>query len=149
MRAINHALTGAVIGVVSGNPWIALPVAVASHFVVDAIPHHGNGDEVSGSQLFAVSLVVDALFCFGLVVLLAMWQPANWQLAAFCAFLATSPDFMWVGRFVRARRKLKPKRLNVVMRFHSQVQWFQQPIGAVIEVVWFFAMSFVLYAVGH
>ena len=33
MRATNHALTGAIIGLTVQNPWVALPAAFLSHFV--------------------------------------------------------------------------------------------------------------------
>ncbi len=149
MRAINHAVTGAVIAVASGNAWLAVPAAIASHFVLDAIPHHGDAHKVPDSQSFTNTLIADALLCIGLVAVLSVWQPSHWQLASVCAFLATSPDLMWIGRFRNARRGLKPPRFNTIMRFHSQIQWFQRPIGVVTEVAWFIGMSWILYGIGR
>jgi hypothetical protein len=46
MHSINHAALGAVIGLVTKDPLIAIPAAFASHFVLDALPHYGiRGDE--------------------------------------------------------------------------------------------------------
>jgi len=42
MTATNHALTGAAIGLLVGEPLIAVPAAIASHFICDALPHYGR-----------------------------------------------------------------------------------------------------------
>lgn len=142
MRAINHALTGTLIGLAVGQPVIAVPAALASHFVCDVIPHYGSSmsklDEMK-SLLFKRLLYADALLCFGLVVLLALLQPINWQLAAVCAFAAASPDFASLGQFrlANTHKTLKP---NVYVKFANGIQWFERPIGAVVEVVWAAAM---------
>lgn len=137
MIAINHALTGALIGLSIGHP-AALPLAFASHFVLDSIPHYGNEENVSiGSRRFAAQLTLDMILCALMVLVLAIAGPANWMLAAACAFLAASPDFMWMPRFLRARNgKKESKSKNIALRFHSWIQWFQKPIGALVEAVW-------------
>jgi hypothetical protein len=38
MTATNQVLTGAVLGMVLANPWVALPAAFLSHFVLDSVP---------------------------------------------------------------------------------------------------------------
>src|SRR6185312_15169785 len=95
MRAINHALTGSLIGLIIGEPAIAVPAAVASHFILDAIPHY---DEVPAKPTLKMKeqwlrtakfrrlLYADALLCLGLVALLAARAPAHWLLASICAF---------------------------------------------------------------
>ena len=83
MRAINHALTGAVIGLAITEPAAAIPLAVVSHYVCDAIPHYGQNhpeEQRLRSSFFRQLLYFDTILCFGLVVLL-VYQPAN-QLAA-------------------------------------------------------------------
>ena len=145
MRAINHALTGAVIGFSISDPVIALPVAFLSHFALDAIPHFGERKKDHGSKNFRDLLILDALLCFGLVLLLAIWQPKHWLQAVICAFLAASPDFMWVGKYLRARagQKEHPTK-NLVMHFHSKIQWFERPIGLAVELTWVPAMVLLL-----
>lgn len=39
MTATGHAIIGTVIAAKFGNPVLAVPIAIASHFVADAIPH--------------------------------------------------------------------------------------------------------------
>ncbi len=139
MTATNHALTGAIIGLVVGEPLIAIPLSIASHFICDALPHFSSQDSSNNniaSQSFFNYLVVDAGLCFFLVVVLAIIQPENWPLAAVCAFLAASPDFGWINRFRKARsgQKWHPSAFS---KFAASIQWFQRPIGAAVEIVWF------------
>ncbi len=145
MRAINHALTGAIIGLAIGEPLIAVPAAVASHFVMDAIPHHGDSGnqkarlEMVRSNFFRQLLYADAFLCFCLVLLLATNRPAHWFLAAVCAFAAAAPDLLSFNLYRRALsgKGLQPRTLYG--KFASKIQWFERPIGAVVEVTWFVA----------
>ena len=43
MTATAHALIGASLAVKITNPYIGLPLAIASHFVADMIPHWDAG----------------------------------------------------------------------------------------------------------
>lgn len=144
MMATNHALAGALLGLSIGHP-IALPLAFASHFALDSIPHYTDERLKISSKRFVYLLLVDAFLCFLLVTMLALVRPDQWLLAALCAFLATSPDFMWVGKFLRARRGEAEQALtNPIMRFHSRIQWFTRPVGAVVELVWLVGASVLL-----
>ena len=58
MLITNHVVAGAVIGVVAPRPATAFAVGVASHFVMDAMPHWGHPDH----SLFLKVAVVDGLF---------------------------------------------------------------------------------------
>ena len=138
MTATNHALTGAAIGLLVGEPLIAVPAAIASHFICDALPHYGRvgpDSKTIGSKGFRNYLLSDAALCFVLVTILAVLQPQNWLLAAVCAFLATAPDFGWINKFRKARQN-KPWRPNRYSRFARDIQWFQRPIGWTVEAIW-------------
>jgi hypothetical protein len=141
MRAINHALTGAVIGLAVGKPALALPAALVSHYVVDAIPHHGTAHSPKlwmRSASFKQLLILDALLCLSLVVVLSVFQPQHWLLASIAAFLAAAPDLASIRRFMRiiARQNWRPGRYST---FATSIQWFERPIGAVVEAAWFVA----------
>lgn len=138
MTATNHALTGTVIGLVSGQPIIALPAAFLSHFVCDALPHYASADppeKVLKTKRFRNYLFADASLCGLIVLALAVTRPEHWLLAAFCAFAAASPDFLWINRYIKTRAGLKwhPSRLS---RFAQDIQWFAKPVGALFEAVW-------------
>lgn len=146
MTATNHALTGAVIGLVVGQPLIAVPAALASHFVCDALPHFWFSlpDEVLlKRKFFPKYLTADAGLCVILVILLAIFQPQHWLLAAVCAFIATSPDLASINQYLKTRsgKSWRPGRYK---RLADGIQWFQRPIGAVVEVTWFVAAVIIL-----
>lgn len=139
MRAINHALTGAIIGLTVGEPLVAVPAALASHYVLDVIPHHGeDGDKLKWlrSGRFESLLVIDALLCLGLVLALAFNHPLNWLLAAVCAFVAAAPDFLSINRYIKAREGKKWTGSWYTV-WAGKIQWFERPIGAVVELAWF------------
>ena len=151
MQAINHALTGAVIGLTIEAPEIAIPIAITSHFALDAMPHYGPTvpDEVRlVRNRFVALLVADAILCLLLVFLLMIRRPQNWILAVLCACAAAAPDFWSLRRFIRYRAK-QPYHPGRIARFHTKIQWFQRPIGWPVEVVWFCAMSMILSTLIH
>lgn len=147
MTAINHALTGATIGLIVKNPVLAFPIAFLSHFVCDAIPHFGAGKNSHKlkltSKAFKLMLVVDGSLCILLVAILFTAKPDNYFVASLCAFLATSPDLVWINKFIRAQSK-KTWRPSMYSKFASVIQWFEKPIGAVVEVAWGFAAILIL-----
>jgi hypothetical protein len=137
MTATNHALTGAFIGLAIVNPLIALPLALLSHFVCDAIPHFGSGHDHIEANWFKRLLIADISLCVVIAGVFATARPAHWFLAIVCAVLATSPDAMWLPRFIRARRGLLPMSpVPLLLRFHGAIQWFERPPGAAVEIVW-------------
>lgn len=137
MIAANHALTGAAIGLAVQQPLLAVPLAVASHFVLDALPHFSSQRMPTSSRAFLYYLAADAGICGAIVLTLAILQPQFWLLACICAFAAASPDFMWAKEFLSAQNGQKPKpRTNLLMKLHSKVQWYQKEPGIIVEIIW-------------
>lgn len=138
MTAINHALTGALIGLLVQNPVVALPLALGSHFMCDALPHFGMGRLSIASHKFTIFLRLDITLCILLVSILAIFQPYYWFLACATAFVATSPDFMWLPRYLHARKgkEINWQKDTGIVRLHAYIQWFERPVGAVVEIAW-------------
>ncbi len=139
MTAINHALTGSVIGLAVGQPWLAIPAAIVSHYVCDALPHFKANlpdDILLKTRGFRNYLAAEAALCFSLVLALAVFQPLHWVLAAVCAFAAAAPDLLSINKYLLMRkgRRWKPGRYA---RLASKIQWFERPIGGLVEVAWF------------
>jgi hypothetical protein len=147
MRAINHALTGALIGLVLPEPLLAIPLSLASHFVLDALPHSGVEKSESKpylrSKQFRYLLYADALACFLLVAVFAIDRPLNWLLACICALAGAAPDF---ASFKRWRRVLNHKKFhgNSYTNLASRIQWFERPIGWAVELSWLIAGLFLI-----
>src|SRR5665213_1220069 len=99
MTATNHALTGTAIAVVVRQPTLALPLALVSHFVCDAIPHW---DYVLKFPLKKYVALLDVGLA-GILVLLVAWQiylVPSWLILA-CATLAVLPDAMWLPHILK------------------------------------------------
>jgi len=148
MTATNHAITGAIIGFLVHEPLLAIPAAVASHYACDAIPHFDKkptilADDWIKSSTFKRILLADASLCIALVLAIAIKHPHGWFLICVCAFAATSPDLLWVNRFIKANRKIEWKP-SLISRFGSVIQWFAKPIGGLVEITWFIAGLFVI-----
>ncbi len=142
MTATNHALTGAVIGLTVANPWLAIPAALLSHFVLDTIPHFGfkgakTDEELLTQTWFRYLLAVEAALCFVVVVALALLQPAHWFQACVTAFVAAYPDLYSAPRFLYQNGWVKkPPAWNWFRRFHHSIQT-ERVWGVWVEVVWF------------
>ncbi len=146
MTATNHALTGAAIGLLIGQPVVAIPAALASHFICDIIPHYRadvTEKRLLKSNKFRNYLLLEAAVCLLIVIGLAVLHPLNWRLAAICAFVAASPDLLYINRYRQVRRghSWRPGRF---VAFASRIQWFERPIGGAVEVAWFIAAIAVL-----
>lgn len=66
MTATGHALIGAVIAAKIGNPYLAIPIALASHFAADIVPHWDSGTNWSKKtkKRFLTEAVIDVLVGF-------------------------------------------------------------------------------------
>lgn len=136
MTATNHALAGATIGLFIAQPIVALPLAFASHFMLDAVPHFGlddYGGHKKNRKLFHKILYFDALF---LSIILLSLLIMNAPLIVFiCVFLAGSPDFVWAYRYLLKEKggKLGSPKMSLFSKFHSKIQKSQTIRGLYIE----------------
>ncbi len=140
MTATNHALTGSLIGLMVGSPWLAIPLAVASHFILDAIPHFDVSHKGHNSRALTIYLLVDATLVMILLGFLVTLQPASWVAAACGAIAATLPDLMWLPNYFRAHKGRPLSEHKHIVLFHKNIQWFERPIGFAVEVAWTVAM---------
>lgn len=140
MTATNHVITGALIASVIHNPVVALPAALLSHFVLDALPHFGGVKHTAAGflRLLFCDMFIACLFLGWLV----LYRPDHWFLLGIGGVLAASPDLMWLPAFLLELRtgKQPSKLTNPITRFHTFVQWGERPWGIAIEIVWFAAM---------
>jgi hypothetical protein len=151
MTAPNHALTGALIGLAVPNMWLGIPLAIASHFLLDTIPHYGvaegTSEEIIGSRKFLyIQLVGGFVLCVMLVALLWWYEPAHWFSAAVCAFMATSPDLLSAPRYVSVKQgKKDPVQRWWFWRIHHGIQK-EHSRYLPVEVTWFAVALLLLIA---
>jgi CBS domain containing-hemolysin-like protein len=86
MTATGHALVGTIIAAKIGNPALAIPIAIASHFLADALPHWDTGydRENQTKTRFVTATVIDVLLGFVLsYLLIILFFPTTNLLYAF------------------------------------------------------------------
>ncbi|MDQ3065049.1 MAG: hypothetical protein M3Q36_02150 [bacterium] len=137
MTVTNHAIFGAILGAVF-QPVIAVPLAFASHFLLDILPHFGlprlaDRKKSKFVRLFIVVLKLDTIGLIALFIILGVTKNFAMLAAAFAAF---SPDIAWVYRYVITERwgRLEPGQPTRFNRFHKGIQRLESPQGILLEI---------------
>lgn len=134
MTATNHGLAGALIGLAVTQPAIALPLAFASHFALDSVPHFGIQfyESEKKKKLFHRYLLVDALLLSILIISLYL-AGAGWLVFA-CLFLAGCPDFVQAYKYIfQPKFRAHPTQEHWFTRFHKNIQKSETEKGIFIE----------------
>lgn len=146
MTATNHGLMGAVIAVsLQRYPAVAIAAAPFTHFLLDAIPHFG-GLPSTKSRLFFRILFADMTLAVASTLLVAWFWQNIALLVVVCAFLAASPDLMWL--WLEYIRPTPQKKWPWYARLHAWVQWSQTGRGVIVEAIWFVVFFVGLMYVG-
>ena len=137
MTGTNHALTGALIATVVSSPFISLPLAFGSHFVLDALPHFGENPQ-KRTVYTRIVWVLDACLLALLLLFVLDRSLSDQALILAGAVAALSPDFVWIYRLLFVDSKYTdtkngaPKnRFNI---FHASIQKYETRAGIVVEV---------------
>ncbi len=116
MLLTNHVLSGALIGVLARRPVPAFAAGVASHFVLDAVPHWGKWH--SRRQFVRVA-VADGLTSLAVMGALTAVVPAGRRAAVLAGMAgAALPDVDKPTRFWFGRSPFPA----AVDRFHTRIQ---------------------------
>jgi hypothetical protein len=147
MTGLNHAATGALVAVAIHNPVVALPAALLSHFLIDAIPHwnYQVPKQIARRQ---VIMLADLTLSLALLLLLALTVDANPYLIIAGGLLGIMPDMMWLRFFISGRPSVhgSPKRMiNRLRRFHFWIQWSETSWGFFVELCWLPIMLDLIY----
>jgi hypothetical protein len=100
MLLTNHVLSGALIGALTRRPLPAFAAGVASHFVLDAVPHWGNLDW----RHFLRVAVADGLVSLAVAGALAAASPSVRRAAVLAGMAGAAipdldkPSKLWFGR---------------------------------------------------
>ena len=143
MTATNHAITGALVATVVHQPVLAVPIAFAAHFVMDAIPHFGlphSTLERNTKKEFRLVLLVDMFLLVILLIALPIFIGSSahaWWLILLCMLACISPDLIWGYRFYFELKTKTEKAKNLFSRFHKKIQWSETQHGLVTEILWF------------
>ncbi len=117
MLTTPHLLVGGAIGTAIGNPLVAVPVAAASHFILDGVPHLMGIVEVEDLDKKDVFFVVgDVVLGLSVLLLLSINNPA-WEHLWIGAFAAVLPDFHHLAQVLLGPDALK-RYDNFHLKFH-------------------------------
>jgi hypothetical protein len=137
VTASNHVVTGALIATAVAQPAAAIPLALASHFVLDALPHYGDVNKSSWlNRNFKYILGIDLLLANLFLLAIIIMQPASWFLLAVCGVVAVSPDLLWLPYFL-ADLKHEQKEHSKLAKLLKWIQWGERPWGIYLEVIVF------------
>lgn len=131
MTGLNHGLTGGLIAYFLPLP-IAIPLAFASHFVLDALPHYGIDQNKRDKSIFwKLFFVIDFFATFSL----AAYAIHDHHYAMFLGGLfAIMPDFLWVGKVVKTGSFNLGRNSSRFMRWHAKIQGYERPWGLWVEI---------------
>lgn len=132
MQAINHTLTGGIIAITVKQPALIAPLALASHFVLDVIPHYGSYPRFGrGTRAYYRIITLDGILTIlAYLSLISLW-PQYLLAISVGVFFAILPDLFWpLALHVKQRGPLW-----AFFRFHKNIQ-HESGSGVVLEGVW-------------
>jgi hypothetical protein len=134
MQAINHTLTAGVIALTVKQPELVAPLALASHFALDMIPHYYNVPPWKGGskRRYYNTIYLDAALTLGAYIAMIKIWPSHSGVISLAVFLAIAPDFFWA-----IQRKVAPQSLiGRYLKWHKAIQWSESAKGIIVEILW-------------
>lgn len=93
MLTTPHAAAGIAIGAIIPNPLLAAPVAIASHFLLDMVPHWQETlAPYTPTRKTYIRIPIDITLAVGITLLAIHWQPQNTGAIWTGAIFANMPD---------------------------------------------------------
>lgn len=121
MTATGHAIIGTIIAVKISNPYLAIPIAIASHIAADAFPHWDTGTTAKRKtpKRFFVESLIDVVLGFVLsfliikllfpqtdllyvFVMILASQGLDWLTSPYNFFGQKKPPFSWFYKFQKS-----------------------------------------------
>ena len=143
MFATNHVLIGSAIGLATKNPYIALPVGIASHFLFDLTPHFGFKDKETKSKYYIKVAKFDGILLLLYLAFITLFFSSPIPLLA-GAIGGLLPDLdkpfeYFIGK--KIGKNLWPTFIN---KFHWGIQ-NENPKFIYTEIVAFILFNLILF----
>ena len=120
MLTTAHAVTGATIGVLVPNPWVAVPLAIGSHFILDRVPHWQETlAPYTPTHKTYVRIPIDLTLSLILVTIVASWHPSAALSVWLGAVFANAPD---LDTFTIIMPHLRQGFIARFYQWHSDIQ---------------------------
>ncbi len=130
MFLTNHTLTGIAIGLSLDDPVAILPLAIGSHFYLDAIPHFGGPRYSFLKPVGRVIATIDCAVALALAIASAVLWPHRLVQLTTAVFGATLPDLLFIPRYLMNIKFWAP-----LFYFHHVIQT-ERIWGAATELTW-------------
>jgi hypothetical protein len=128
MLSISHAATGAFIAVKIGNPMLAIPLILLSHYLEDAVPHWDAGTGLGSGKKTReqaikhgiIDLILAGILVIAMYPSVIPWTPGSgftisYFIPIWGAFFGLLPDFLEAPRNFL---KYEPWFLKPLNKFH-------------------------------
>ncbi len=142
MTATGHALIGAVIAAKIGNPYLAIPIAIVSHFAADIYPHWDSGTNGSKKtkKRFLTEAVVDVLvgFVASYMLLTSFFPQTNLLYALIIVIAAQLPDWATAPYLIGIKKQPFISFYKFQSRFNTRLD---KPWGIITQI---FAISLLI-----
>jgi hypothetical protein len=144
MLLLSHVVTGAVIGQKIGNPWLGSSLALASHFILDWIPHWSY-DVPDRFDLREFLKMMPDIIASAIIYLTFLFSfPDQWLTITLGVAFAILPDFITLTYYLPGVRNIF-KKFNA---WHGRLQVHDERIlGLLTQVVYISLLIIVLLAI--
>jgi hypothetical protein len=130
MYLTNHAMVGALIGLSVDDVALAAPLALASHFAMDMLPHGGEENANFHQPKWRTIGVLDCCGALAVYLLALSTHPYRFVHITVGTFFACLPDLTFIPRIFWGFR-----RPSWFHNFHGRIQWSQTFPGNITELV--------------
>jgi hypothetical protein len=120
MLTTPHAAAGIAIGAVIANPLVVAPIAVASHFLLDSVPHWQEtlAPYIPTKKTY-IRVPIDIALAVGITLLAVHWQPQHAAAIWTGAIFANLPD---LDSIVVLLPRLKNGIIQKYWGWHCRIQ---------------------------
>ena len=142
MLTTPHAAAGIAIGALVGNPYVVIPVAITSHFVLDAVPHWQETlAPYKPTRKTYVRVPLDIALAVGITIVATHWQPDYAAAIWLGSIFANMPD---LDTIVILIPKLKRGIVSKYWDWHCRIQRETASLWGIVPQVLVIAASLVL-----
>ncbi len=137
---------GGILAASISSPIVSLPLAFASHYVMDYLPHfgqkYGHRDEK-----FKYAVGIDIVLLAILITYLVL--QSQWMILL-GGLVAMSPDFVWIYRFILVEKFgtiVNPPKMLRINQFHVDIQKQESNVAYIVDTAFLLVGLTVLWAV--
>jgi hypothetical protein len=144
MLLLSHVITGAVIGQKVHNPYLVSSLALASHFVLDWVPHWSYDVPNKFDVREFVKITPDALMSIIVYIVFLFSYPEQWLVITLGVGFAILPDFLTLTHYIPGLKVIF-KKFNA---WHGKIQVHDEKwLGLLTQAVYIGMLLIVLLAI--